>query len=454
MHSPFSMHRAFYAFFAFSFVALFFVALSFVALPVHAQSWETLSSAPTTTRYNDVYFVSPDTGWVVDGSARIHGTHDGGQTWQEQFFQPETHLRSVGFLDARRGWAGSVGPGEFSTTDPNVLYGTDDGGATWSPVEEFDGPAPAGLCGMFVVDDSTIVAVGRVRGPSIFVKTSDGGRTWTSKDMSGHAAGLIDVYFPHPDTGFAVGLTDEEHSLSRGVVLATTDGGATWETRFTTTRTGEWSWKLSFPSRRTGYASLQRNSRSPIYFLKTSDGGETWEEKLFMSGYYFVQGIGFVDEETGWIGGNSTEPAYQTTDGGESWTPLDIGIRLNRFRFLNDSLGYAVGSTVHRFNRSEGTSVANQDLPGASPAALHPNPFHDRTTLNYAIEEHRHVHVAVYDALGRRVRTLVERVQPPGEHRVEWDGTNEEGLAAAVGTYYLVIRSGPSTRTRPVVLLR
>src|SRR5690606_29256452 len=137
-----------------------------------------------------------------------------------------------------------------------------------------------------------------------------------------------DVYFPHPDTGFAVGLTNEEHSLSRGVVLATTDGGETWETRFTTTRTGEWSWKLSFPTRNTGYASLQRNSRSPIYFLKTTDGGETWEEKLFTSGYYFVQGIGFVDENTGWLGGNTAEPAYQTTDGGETWTPLDIGVRL------------------------------------------------------------------------------------------------------------------------------
>ena len=431
-----------------------FLVISCIAVPLQAQSWETLPSAPVTSRHNDVYFVSPDTGWVVDGSARIHRTHDGGQTWEEQFFQHETHLRSVAFLDAQRGWAGNVGPGEFSTTDPNILYSTIDGGDTWTPVDEFDGPEPAGLCGMYVVNDSMIVAVGRVRGPSIFVKTVDGGQTWTSKDMSGQAAGLIDVYFPHPDTGFAVGLTNSNHNLSRGVVLATTDGGVTWETRFTTTRTGEWNWKLSFPTRSTGYASLQRNERSPIYFLKTSDGGETWEEKLFMSSHYFVQGIGFADENTGWIGGNSTDPAYQTTDGGETWQPLEIGKRLNRFRFLNDSLGYAVGETVHKFNFRQVTGIEDHDRPDPTAGAIHPNPFHDRTTLRYDVETHEHVHVAVFDALGRRVRTLVERVQPAGSYTVEWDGTTDGGRISATGIYYVVIRSGAAVRTRPVVRLR
>ncbi len=433
------------------------VLISCVVLPLEvlqAQSWETLSSAPVTSRHNDVYFVSPDTGWVVDGSARIHRTHDGGQTWEQQFFQSESHLRSVAFLDAQRGWAGNVGVGEFNTTDPTVLYGTNDGGETWESVEDFDGPAPAGLCGMYVVDDSTIVAVGRVRGPSIFVKTDDGGETWTSKDMSGHAAGLIDVYFPHPDTGFAVGLTNETHSLSSGVVLATTDGGETWETRFTTTRRGEWNWKLSFPSRRTGYASLQRNNSSPIYFLKTTDGGETWQEKLFMSSYYFVQGMGFVNDSTGWIGGNSTQPAYQTMDGGDSWQAVEIGKRLNRFRFQGDSLGYAVGETVHKLALSAPTAIAADERPAQVREAVHPNPFTDRTTFSYELVDHRHVEVAVYDALGRRVRTLVEAVQPPGSHSVVWDGAGDGGRASAAGIYYVVIRSDESTRTRPVVLLR
>lgn len=433
----------------------FLLAFGLAAVPVllHAQSWETLSNAPVTQRHNDVYFISPDTGWAVSGAAEIHRTNDGGLTWTQQFYQPQSHLRSVGFLNARRGFAGNVGHGEYGTTDPTALYETDDGGETWTPVGIFHGRTPTGLCGMFVVNDSVVVAVGRVRGPASFVRTTDGGRTWHSKDMSEHAAGLIDVYFPHPDTGFAVGLTDSDHEQSSGVVLATTDGGATWEKRFTTSRTGEWLWKMSWPTRRTGYAPLQRNSRSPIYFLKTSDGGEAWDEKLFSSSYYFVQGIGFVDEKTGWIGGNSSQPPYMTTDGGETWQPSEIGTRLNRFRFHGDSLGYAAGRTIHKFTRPAATAIAETVVPGSSIGSVFPNPFDDDATLSYALARRDQVVVAVHDVLGRHVRTLRSEIQPAGSHTVTWDGTNQAGRAVTGGIYFLVVKTGASISTSPVVRL-
>lgn len=434
----------------------FFLTFLFAGVPLllYAQSWETLSNAPVTQRHNDVYFVSPDTGWAVSGAAEIHRTNDGGRTWTRQFFQSESHLRSVGFLDARRGFAGNVGQGEFGTTDQTALYETDDGGETWTPVGIFHGRTPRGLCGMFVVNDSVVVAVGRVRGPAAFVRTTDRGLTWHSKDMSAYAAGLIDVYFSHPDTGFAVGLTDPDHDRSRGVVLATTDGGETWEKRFTTSRTGEWFWKMSWPTRRTGYVSLQRNTRSPIFFVKTSDGGETWDEKLFSSSHYFVQGIGFVDETTGWIGGNSFDPPYVTTDGGETWQPTQIGLRLNRFRFIGDSLGYAAGSTIHKFTGPASTGVADAAIPASSIDPVFPNPFNTFATLSYTLGTQEQVSVTVQDLLGRHVRTLRSEIQPPGSHAVTWDGTDHAGQGVAGGVYFLVVRTGASVYTRPVVRMR
>lgn len=437
------------------FLALFLTFL--VAGPptlARAQSWEALPNAPVTQRHNDVYFVSPDTGWAVSGAAEIHRTNDGGETWTRQFFQSESHLRSVGFLDARRGFAGNVGRGEFGTTDPTALYETEDGGATWTPVGIFHGRTPMGLCGMFVVNDSVVVAVGRVRGPASFVRTTDSGRTWHSKDMSAYAAGLIDVYFSHPDTGYAVGLTDSDHEQSSGVVLATTDGGETWEKRFTTSRTGEWFWKMSWPTRRTGYVSLQRNNRSPIYFVKTSDGGKTWEEKLFSSSHYFVQGIGFVNETTGWIGGNSNDPPYVTTDGGETWQPSEIGLRINRFRFLGDSLGYAAGRTIHKFTGPALTGIAGADMPPSVVDPVFPNPFDAFATISYTLGKQEQVSVAVHDLLGRHVRSLRSEIQPPGSHTVTWDGTDQAGRSVAGGIYFLVVKTAASVSTRPVVRMR
>lgn len=419
--------------------------------------WQTLPNAPAraTSRHNDVYFVTPQIGWVVNGAAEIWRTTDGGNSWRLQFSRSQTHLRSVAFVDSLRGWAGNVGEGEFGTTDPTPLYHTTNAGNTWNPVTTFDGPMPKGLCGMYVVNDSTVVGVGRVRGPAFFIRTTDAGQTWVSKDMSAYAAGLIDVHFFDPNRGFAVGLTNVNHEQSSGIVLYTDDGGATWEERFRTTRTGEWNWKISFPTPEVGYASLQRNSQSPIYFLKSTDGGATWEEKLFQQAYYFVQGIGFVNEREGWIGGNSTSPVYHTTDGGETWQPDDLVSRLNRMRFLSDTLGYAVGSTVIKYTLPSSVRNEEREAPVTFRVdAPHPNPFREETTLHYTLDEPSTVRVEIFDVQGRRVTTLYHATQPAGAHAVTWDGTDQGGSSMSAGTYLIRFHANSGMQAQSVVRLR
>jgi photosystem II stability/assembly factor-like uncharacterized protein len=431
--------------------------LSNAALSQTTPVWQTLSNAPSGTRNNDVYFVTPKMGWIVNGSGQIYKTPDGGASWQLQFQKSAAHFRSIGFTDSLRGWAGNVGVNEFGATDSSALYQTKDGGASWMPVNSFIGPAPRGLCGMNVVNDSVICAVGRVRGPSFFARTTDGGKTWTSKDMNAYAAGLIDVYFFHPDSGFAVGLTNVNHESSSGIILFTADGGATWEPRFVTTRTGEWCWKISFPSRRVAYVSLQRNTQSPIYFLKTTNGGATWQEKLFSNSQYFVQGIGFATELKGWIGGNSQFPTYETTDGGETWHPAAFGARVNRFRFLNDSTGYAAGQYVYKYSPPLPVGIAenNNEIPRSFTLKQNfPNPFNPNTVIRFTLAAKSFVRLKIYDVQGRETRQLINAEQNQGEHAVNWDGKDESGRPAGAGIYFYSIEVGKQRQTRKMALLK
>lgn len=443
-------------------ICLLVCMIGAASLPAQTEpAWQTLSNAPDgPRRFNDLYFVSPDTGWIVNGAGQIYHTSDGGDSWELQFEKSNAHFRSVGFFDAQNGWAGNVGLGEFGTTDTTALYQTSDGGATWLPMNDFIGDRPTGLCGMFVLDDTTIFAVGRVRGPAYFAKTTDRGETWLGKDMAALAPGLIDVHFFDPDTGFAVGLTNADHNSSRGIVLSTTDGGETWRRQHITDRTGEWCWKLSFPTRQTGYASLQRNTQSPVYFLKTTDGGATWQEKFFFQTNYFVQGIGFVDELNGWIGGNSSYPSYVTSDGGETWAPAGFGTRMNRVRFLSDTLGYAVGQTVYKYSRSTPVPVL---VDGATPQAFalaqnYPNPFNPHTAIEFSLPQAGQVRLAVYDMAGREIAVLVQERLSAGGHRVTWQGTDHDGRAAASGVYFYRLQAeSPAQRfsqARKMLLLR
>ena len=62
---------------------------------------------------------------------------------------------------------------------------------------------------------------------------------------------------------------------------------------------------------------------------------------LYTNGYnFYLQGIGFVSTNEGWIGGASGLPNYtnsflHTTDGGATWSPAGFNdtFFVNRFRF-------------------------------------------------------------------------------------------------------------------------
>ena len=319
--------------------------------------WNDLSNAPFLNNYkhDDIYFVNPDIGWVVNGpvsvgdSGMIHKTTNGGQSWTHQFSVLGSRFRSVGFVDSLKGFVGNLGAGiSSSITDTNIFYQTIDGGNTWNSVQNLTGPRPKGICGINVVNDTLIYAVGRLYGPSRFIRSNDGGNTWISQDMSAYAGMLIDLYFWTPDSGIVVGGTTTNYSTSRGVVLFTSDAGQSWQTKHTTNSTGGTCWKISFPSSNVGYVSWETYN-TPVIFLKTIDGGQSWQEKHFSNSSYETEAIGFVNDTLGWMGVRHY-PSFQTTDGGDTWQQGFVGSFLNRFRFFNDTLAYACGETVYKYS--------------------------------------------------------------------------------------------------------
>ena len=85
----------------------------------------------------------------------------------------------------------------------------------------------------------------------------------------------------------------------------------------------------------------------------------------------------------------------------------------------------------------------------------HPNPFNTETMIRYALSEPVRVRLVVYDMLGQRVRTLVDRGQTAGQYPVIWDGEDGEGELVSSGVYFYRLEADEEYRgVRRMLLLR
>ncbi len=81
-------------------------------------------------------------------------------------------------------------------------------------------------------------------------------------------------------------------------------------------------------------------------------------------------------------------------------------------------------------------------------AQNYPNPFNPTTEIRYELPEASRVTLNIFNALGQKVRTLVNREVPAGYHRVSWDATNEAGEKVASGIYLFHFQAGAADGTR------
>jgi hypothetical protein len=92
------------------------------------------------------------------------------------------------------------------------------------------------------------------------------------------------------------------------------------------------------------------------------------------------------------------------------------------------------------------TGAVSAEGEGSSIAFVlsqnYPNPFSGRTRVAFETPSPGPVHLAVFDALGRRVAVLLDATLPAGRHTAEWDAN---GLAS--GVYLIRLQAGEQRAT-------
>ncbi|MFQ5865285.1 MAG: serine hydrolase [bacterium] len=103
------------------------------------------------------------------------------------------------------------------------------------------------------------------------------------------------------------------------------------------------------------------------------------------------------------------------------------------------------------------TGVADSNPPSPGDFTLHqnyPNPFNPETAISYQLPVASEVQLIIYNALGQKIRSLVNGQQSPGLKSVVWDGKNDLGQPVSSGIYFYTLKAGERAQTKKMLLIR
>ena len=113
--------------------------------------------------------------------------------------------------------------------------------------------------------------------------------------------------------------------------------------------------------------------------------------------------------------------------------------------------------TVKYARRAVLTDIADES---AAIADFHleqnyPNPFNPATQIPFQLNRSARVMLEIYDIVGRRIETLVDRKLAAGQYQLQWDGVDEQGQVVSAGIYFYRLSLDNVVRaTRRMVFLK
>jgi photosystem II stability/assembly factor-like uncharacterized protein len=330
-------------------------------------TWTDVSppSVANRTWYHTQFFLDASHAWVGEVSRTADAcasqvtmfmTSDAGTTWQQggtvaikttaptdDVFNVYGPTDGIDFADTQHGWlmvsSPPSNPQPGGMVDAVTLYATADGGLHWSLVTSNPGKA---ACQSTTYAPASDVAFSSATAgwlaiacPALTVLTTrDAGATWTAKALPNCNC---QVYQPaYFDADRAV-ITGQQGSP---VMLATGDAGASWtQLQVPVAASSQFSFIDPNHGWMVGIEQLPKSYDTVVY--STVDGGRSWQllgKPPFATAtsspnlYYPIQGVQFVDANTGFVvlgpeagAQGATDPTtpqlqiLRTVDGGRTW---------------------------------------------------------------------------------------------------------------------------------------
>jgi hypothetical protein len=161
------------------------------------------------------------------------------------------------------------------------------------------------------------------------------------------------------------------------------------------------------------------------------------------------------------ITGVSNAVAVASSDGNSSFawrdrSNLPDGTEAHYYLRIRMSSNANIWTGPVYVTRGSLIGVGDDPRPAAEIAlSASPNPTPGRTTASFSLPSAvAHGQLVVYDAAGRRVKTLLDGPLTAGAHAIAWTGQSDDGSIARSGVYFIRLLTNEHSVTRKILLIR
>jgi hypothetical protein len=85
----------------------------------------------------------------------------------------------------------------------------------------------------------------------------------------------------------------------------------------------------------------------------------------------------------------------------------------------------------------------------------YPNPFNPNTNIEFVVGKSGNIELAIYNAVGQKIRTLYSGNLPAGIYNADWDGKDASGISVSSGIYFYQLKAGSNfAETKKMMLMK
>ncbi len=258
---------------------------------------------------------------------------------------------------------------------------------------------------------------------------------------------VFDLFFPNP-TG-PCGPNQEAYSDDFKVFVSI-DDGSNWTLIDSTMETGVWHW-ASYIYNLEPYISEVSSFR--VAFQYTDCGGE-WGYGVAIDNMAIKMGDSFT-----WL----TVAPYRGNAAAFGTYNDSIAVKVGAYGVydgftIEDELLIESGDNAIEVEIGVGVEVA-LDESEITPIEFnlhqnYPNPFNPETTIRIDLAKNTHLSVSVFNIVGQKVSTLINKTMDSGTYNIKWYGTDDNGVALPSGVYFYEMETKDYQSVKKLLLVK